>query len=507
MASIESIEKFEEENGVDFNEQFIKDSIERILTITNVNKDRELSIGKLIKSEYPKIAKEYERQRGQETILKTGNAAKPAYWDLFANYVAIISEIVNETSERLVNQSKANIESAQLTVEKATKDLDEVKKLEEAAIEKEKNWQKGEKHQNLKGYKEQTEQYETALKIAKSKQESLVAVEPYEGSMDYFGISGEEAQTMFEKQANSYTYKDARQFQIGLLGVDAPLFKNELDNAVNALASAIDGQRTYHSATLDEKKCMQEMFVTKELMKEKLESKNNFKGWFWKLWHRSETKAMKNYIKTAESKLNALGFDETAVKETKDAMEKTGYLYGDYNAAETKTVVDREFANNEKVYAPKRAYREDIKATGKLPLEDQFFRIGFKPDGNIDKVNTQLKAFNEVHKKYVKDNPNIPKDVYNVFLANFKKFRDIQDLSKKQQGTISARQVYDICEKHAEAVMEKVSILDYKPMTFAEVEKSRPHVEVQMNDHAVETNVVSQKIVEAPQKEGPEAIK
>ena len=133
MASIESIEKFEEENGVDFNEQFIKDSIERILTITNVNKDRELSIGKLIRSEYPKIAKEYERQRGQETILKTGNAAKPAYWDLFANYVAIISEIVNETSVRLVNQSKANIESAQQTVEKATKDLDEAKKLEETA--------------------------------------------------------------------------------------------------------------------------------------------------------------------------------------------------------------------------------------------------------------------------------------------------------------------------------------------------------------------------------------
>ena len=128
------------------------------------------------------------------------------------------------------------------------------------------------------------------LKNAKERKNNLAEAVPYEFSMDYFGIREADANAMLENQVNSYTYMEARRAQIKSAGATSPAFMRELENALNDTVS-------YHTANDEDKKRMQEVYATKQLMQERLDSKKGLIGWLWKLVFRAETKAMRNMYK------------------------------------------------------------------------------------------------------------------------------------------------------------------------------------------------------------------
>ena len=291
------------------------------------------------------------------------------------------------------------------------------------------------------------------------------ANKPYESSMDYFGISEEEAKYLLENQVNSATYINARRVQVATVGVTAPVFMDDLNEA-------FENKGSYQDASASDKRRMQQVYATKQVMKETLDSKKGFWGWVWKaITHRSEAKAMRNYINAAERSLSGANFDAKAENEAIEAMTKKGYLYGRYKRSGAESEIKEKFAKNEKKYASIREEQAkieaktevEIEAISKLPLKDQFFEIKFRPSHDNETFEKQRLEYNEVAKivkKGVKSN-TIPKDVIEVFKATTKKFNAVKK--------IKAGVPVESCEEIEQVLMDKGNHDNYNAMKFSEV--------------------------------------
>ena len=487
MPSRDLIERFQKKNNVQLDGNSIKLFIESTLTKNADNKVRESKIREYIQTMYPQIASEFERNKVHASILNTGDPSKTTPFEFFEEYVNIISEITKEASDSLVEQSekdaekvKQELEAAKAAYEKfqnekVTKDAEKNEETEknveeanpdndmaqnnEAVEDAEKNEKNVEdaKPANEKPKKNEAEENaKIALEIALDKQKRLVHIGAYQSSMDYFGISEQRAKTMLEEQVNRYTYMDVRRSQMSAVGVASPVFMNEL-------SQSFPNNVTYQAASAEQKQKMQEAYATKQLMQDKLDSKKGIVGWLWRITHRTQTKAMRNYIKTANEALATAGFDEAAEREAMSAMSINGYSHGEYQAAAD--TIKEKFAENEKVYAPIRAQRAQFKEVSKMPFKDQLFQIKFRPIVDRDAYSNQIKAFKDVT-QYVKQcGDSIPASVMSVFKANSKKLAIVQ----KALNTNSV----DHADKEFEAVenrlMEKVPYDSYKPMNFEEV--------------------------------------
>jgi hypothetical protein len=83
----------------------------------------------------------------------------------------------------------------------------------------------------LNEYKKEVDNTAIALSKAEKKLAAVVPFNTYESSMDYFGITTEEAKNLLENQVNSATYINARRVQAATVGVTAPVFMDELKAA------------------------------------------------------------------------------------------------------------------------------------------------------------------------------------------------------------------------------------------------------------------------------------
>jgi hypothetical protein len=230
---------------------------------------------------------------------------------------------------------------------------------------------------------------------------------------------------------------------------------------------------------------MQEVYITKQLMQEKLDSHTGISGWLWRITHRTETNAMKSYIGYARNALFSAGFDKAAEAEAIDAMSERGYFSAEYSGS-ILDAVNEKFAKNEKIYAPTRDKKAEIKAISELPLKDQFFEIKFRPSKKTETYNKQLKAFKEV-KAFVDAGNNIPDDVKKVYEANKKKMANVMKLHN--QSHVVGRQELDnrdaICEKIEAELMTQISQDNYKPMSFDDlkaVNNQKEQVKIDLND-------------------------
>ena len=488
MRAQEMIENFENENDVDFGVDKLRNKIEQTLNSTNNNKARERELRSFLETEFARIAEEYDRNRVEASVLKTGDVPSTSVWDLFKGYMNIVSTFVNETHERMVRQEKVREEAAREAVQKADQARDDALKHKNEELKRQ-GLTKGE----LRKLENQVKDREFELEIAQKKLNSLETVEPYKPVLDYFGISEKSANKIIVDQAVRHTYIDVRRDQIESEGVDAPVFMNEL-------RETFDGKSSYAASTEQDKRKMQEVFATKKLMEEKLKSKDGFKGWFWKLFHRSETKAMRNYIKEATDKLALMKFSDTDAIAATEAMEKNGYFHSEHLASGVENNVKEAFAANEKnYYAPLRAYKADLKNVSTLPLEDQFFRIGYRPAFKTEEFEAQGKIFNEVHRKYVKDNDKLPADVVAVFRANSKKLKKIQEVIKVRRACW-AEMAQTISEEVEAQLMDKIAFDEYKPMSFEDVKNTvseKQSVKIDLDSPNV-NSAVKDPIVEAP---------
>ena len=339
--------------------------------------------------------------------------------------------------------------------------------------------------------------------IVKETADSLTT-QPYEPSMDYFGIKEKEAKNLIEEQLNAAAYMDVRRAQIATVGVTDPAFMDDLTKAFKNNAS-------YQEASAGDKKRMQQVYATKQLMQAKLDSKKGFVGWFWKLFHRTETKAMKNYINTAERALTGANFTDEAVAETMEAMTQKGYFYDLYNKSGVANDIKAKFAKNEEKYASIRAreaereaaLNAEIDVVSKLPVKDQLFEIRFRPSSDMEKFNMQLREFNEVGKLVEKGNRDkkIPKEVLRVFSANSKKFR-----SMKNQQLHNADQ---ICEDIENNLISGGDYDNYKGMKFSELKalvEQKEAISVEIDDKEKDV-AVSQPVESAPTVEKDPVVK
>jgi hypothetical protein len=360
----------------------------------------------------------------------------------------------------------------------------------------------------MEPYRTKLDDAEAALNIAKEKNNSATPFNPYESTMDYFGFSGLDALKMLDNQLNSHTYIEARRSQIESSGVTNPAYFAECSQTFGENVK-------YQNASADVKRKMQEVYITKQLMQEKLDSHTGISGWLWRITHRTETNAMKSYIGYARNALFSAGFDKAAEAEAIDAMSERGYFSAEYSGS-ILDAVNEKFAKNEKIFAPIRDKKAEIKAISNLPLKDQLFEIKFRPSKNVETLNQQNQAFKEV-KAIVENNKNIPEDVMKVFEANRKKLKQVMGLYAKSQskGPQVMNRRDTLCENIEAELLTQVSEDNYKPMTFDQIsamndqkliEDQKVQVEVNL-DNPNEKQELSQPVVVDPALEKDPIVK
>ena len=155
-----------------------------------------------------------------------------------------------------------------------------------------------------------------------------------------------------------------------------------------------------------------------------------------------------------------------------------------------------------------KAEKDKQKAAYRNEIKNQLFEIKFRPANTVEQLNEQMKAYNEA-RAFVKDNKNIPEAVNLVFKANGKK---IQSLSNNisRNGTKAFDEIDRICAKYESELAGNISVDNYKPMSFDEIQAvanaREPIVNIDLGDKA-EDKKLSEPIVEEPAKEKEPLIK
>lgn len=501
MPSKDLISAFQANNNTILDTDRIKATLTSILSKIEDNKAREESIGNYIKHEYPEIAKKFEFNKARGILMNESDVSVSSSLEFFEGFVNIISEIVKETSDSLVKESEENRQKAEEALQAAKAKNDEAQRKYQNVQAMDLNKATGreiDREYVLKNYKEEVDNAEIALSNAEEKLAGFVSFKPYESHMDYFGISEEEAKHILEDQVNSATYINVRKAQVNTVGVTNPVFMTELN-------AAFENKGSYQDASSADKRRMQQVYATKQVMKETLDSKKGFWGWVWKvITHRTEAKAMRNYINEAERKLSGANFNEAAEREAIEAMTNKGYLYGSYKRSGAEEEIKQKFAENEKKYAPIREHKAKFEAVSQLPIKDQFFEIKFRPSGDKEMYDKQRLEYNAVAKIVEKGykNKTIPNEVIDVFKATGKKFRLLKDSNKHA----NMEQGFEAIEKE---LMDMGNHDNYNAMKFSEVEKlvgQKENVSVKLDSE--EKNIAYSNPVEtAPQLEKEPAVK
>ena len=497
MASLDLIQEFQNKNKVEIDGEKIKLDLERVLTQYQDQKTREERIKTFAKGMYPEIANRFEHNKMTSVHYHSSEPITTTSFEFFEEYMNIMSELVKEASDHLVELSKEDAEKAKSAVEKAQKDYDDLKKEHDTAVANfNRNHPDNDRDINENSaYQELKKKYDVAkmnLDNMVEREKSLVEPVPFESTKDYFGMTGAEAKALLGEQINSCnSYMDERRSQMESVGVRYGGFMNELNNSFN------DENVTYDNATAEQKRAMQEVYATKKLMNEQLQSKigSGLFSWFRKIWYRKDISAINSYIDAANKALGKANFTEAAEKEADDAMTKQGYFHYEYQSTDTVKTIDEKFAENDRADAEMKAQenerialekaKEDeriaLENKQKLELEkrnaeyrdsikDQLFEIKFKPADTINDLTEQLKAFNEA-KTYVDGNNNVPQNVRDVFNINGKKIRLISNnLQIKGVGVLS--RIDELCKKYEDELTKKGPFDDYKPMSFDEVKNS-----------------------------------
>lgn len=471
MSSKDLIAQFQADNSVVLDVKHIQNTITDILSNIKDNRRREAKIGEFVKHEYSKIANAFEFNKARELLTRPAIASTTSSLEFFEGYVNIISEIVKETSDSLAaeSQSEENIKKAESALQEAKAKYDEAQS----------------KYQNDKTNENKKAADKAAVDL-KNAEERLTPFEAYEPYMDYFGINEKEAADLLENQVNSATYMNVRRAQMDAVGVTDSVFMKDLENAFKNNAS-------YQDATNAGKTRMQQVYATKQLMKEKLDSKTGFWGWIWRTFsHRSEAKAMKNYIKTAEQALSKANFNEAAVEDANLSMMEKGYLYDRYKASGAIEEIKEKFAENERKYIPIRAQKDEINAISKMPINDQFFQIKYRPVLDQKMFIDQAKAYNALTAtmRKAEEEGTLPKEVLSVFKANGKKISFINKIRKK--AAVTEEQAEQICEQAEKELMGKGAHNDYTAMKYSEIEalmNQKVNVPIDLGDNLKEVSV------------------
>ena len=141
---------------------------------------------------------------------------------------------------------------------------------------------------------------------------------------EMLGLNAKDCKNLVSHQLSSYTRLQETMHSLNKFGWD------EAHRTLGFVKKDAMGETRKFATTDDEHKVgMYEVYVRKVELKKQLDSK----GFFWRLRHRSEFKAMKNYIRAAEDTLTAVEFPKNAIGEANAEFALTAATALEYEKA------------------------------------------------------------------------------------------------------------------------------------------------------------------------------
>jgi hypothetical protein len=489
--SSELIRDFTNKNHIDINGNVIRNIIEGLMSKTNSNKMREENISKYIQNTYSQIAEEFERTRADNMLNSPDTASKTTSFEFFQGYVNIISEIAKEASNHVLSQGKAEIEHAKKAVEDAQKVYDDAKK----EIENAENNYKARHDGSTNGIEiiEDYKKLKDNVEIAKIKLENAEAkrargvdfIAPFQQSNPYFNMNADIAKDLLEKQVKSCNYMELRRAQIERLGIRTNSYVLEIENA------NIPESVTYKDATAEQKRKLQEIHATKQIMQEKLDSRTTGTfAWFKRWWYRKDIAALNSYMNAANQTLSRAKFDQQDAADAIDTMTNKGFFHDEYKASGAEKIFTEQMT--------RKLPESEIAATSKMPIKDQLLRLGFRPSTLYKDFLQQMEAYKEVKAHITANEKNIPEDVMTVFKKNSKKLREVKKLYDDRTRTNALNDAERICKDIENETLFKISHEDYHPTTFdalVEATSVKQSVKVDLETENKDKNIeVSQPV-------------
>ena len=295
MPYTQLVNDFNTKYRVNVDSQSIVNHVTTVLTKYKDNVERDLLIKSYIFQRYPDMAAAHENRVQQERVINLNVEHQSDAKEFFEGYLGIISAITESTSKSLEKAAADAAVEAKKATEDTAKAAEEAARVAEEA-EKNKAW-------DAKDKKDAAVAAAEKAKRTAERESDAFKFDRYESNMNYFGITEKEAEKMILGQVNSYTYSEARRFQMKKLGVTHPKFIEEVTSI---------GDVDYSTATDAQKKALQETYVTKNLMQARLD-----RHWaIWKFFHPWQTKAMETYVETANKVLGKAKFNGEAEAET-----------------------------------------------------------------------------------------------------------------------------------------------------------------------------------------------
>lgn len=485
------IQNFNTKHNAELDPASISGFMTSIFTTTDDNEIRNDRIKEFIVKTYPDFAANHARNNAMALISNNPKASTATPWEFMSEYIAIVSAIAKATSDKLIADAKQDQQEAKDNYRKIVEEtkplIDEVNSYIDA------------KNTKVKGFKEK---YDAAVEAGKKREKADLRVKnafrfdsPYEeSSLDYFGLSENQAETMLNAQVNAIKYIDARTAQLKATkyGVKNPLVHTELEEVKNL-------DVTYKDASDDVKLKLQEVHVIKDIMEKRL-ARHNF---IWKWWFNKETKAMENYVKSAKDVLEKAGFTATD-GEAAMAMANKGYNATSSGVANSFATIKDKFAENEKKLAVirqqkanerelrnqeianKRAIDEKnlakeaaknakFTAVTEKPLKEQLFSIHFRPSRQVQALKEQKAVMKEIVADYINKGANIPEGAKKVFDANCEKLKMMTTAINRHQQTGNAKNLNEInakCEAVEAKLLADESLQNYQGLTETELKNT-----------------------------------
>ena len=495
--SIDLIREFTNKNKVEVNGNLIRNMIESLLTKTNNQKMREENIGKYIESTYPQLAEEFERKRAIAMLYSPDTASKTTSFEFFNEYINIISTISQETSNRLMAEMNAQKEQLKKDVENAQKKYEDEQKALDTAVSNYKARHNGSTDgiDEIGDYKKLKDNAEIAkIKLEKARQkqnEGVGLITPLDQPKAYFGMTSKTVKDMLDNQVKTCTYMELRREQIETLGIRSNNYVLEIENA------QIPESVTYKNANAEQRRKLQEIHATKQIMQEKLDSRTTGAfAWFKRWWYRKDIAALNNFMNTANRTLTNAKFTEQDAAEAIDIMTNKGFFHEEYMASGAEKVFEETLIS--------KLPESEVAAVSKMSPEDQLLQMGFRPSEKYETFQKQMDAYRKIKDHIEKNEERIPRDVITVFQRNSKKLREAHNIYKNPSRHSELSNIYKVCETIENELMNRVSHDEYKPVTFAKLVEDtsiKQNIKIDAKDLGNEKNVeVSQRVDDNPVK-------
>lgn len=393
------------------------------------------------------------------------------------------------------------------------------------------------------------ESYIGALRLVADKEAKLAEENKVYRDYEYkrlplFGMTGNEFASLLNKHFNSYSYEEGRRYQLlDLKDIKYPTLLDE-SNSVQKIA---DDGKNCKTADESEKEKIYKTYITKEIIKERLASKN----FLWKFIFRGETKAMKEYIKSAEDSLNAVNFDKDAKIEAEkfakqgyamlDPAQKSGienYLNDKVQAIDNSLVKPLEERNaakkaffdaerlkqekKEKEKEKEKEKKETAKIMAKAKTEkihsevemvnskedmiERFFEVRFRPSFDKQEFDRQVEIYKSMDKGALKEVTRAQEMVVKENAVKFNKMKQYFKLIANANEEDIQMQKDKYSAHFAETENDLLAKIpdDYEPVTsqkLAELEKV--HLSKQIaGDINAEDKAEKQEIVEPKENLG-----